>query len=57
MFEKIERGGWHGVTACGSLHHRRGWYSAMGIDAEDSVISEQKWGEPSCVAEVVFHIR
>ncbi|GAB4329385.1 MAG: hypothetical protein Kow0010_13750 [Dehalococcoidia bacterium] len=56
MFEKIQRSSWRGVTACGSWHHRRGWYDAMGVDAEDTVIAEQKWGEPSCVAEVAFSV-
>jgi hypothetical protein len=54
MYGKIERAEWHGVTACGSWHHRRGWYDAMGIDPEDSLIAEQKWGDAACIAEVEF---
>lgn len=51
-FQKIEEGSWHGVTACGSWHRRQGWYEAMGIQARDSLISEQKWGEEACAAQV-----
>ncbi len=54
MFEKIERAEWHGVTACGSWHHRRGWYDAMGIDPEDGLVAEQKWGDAACIADVEF---
>ena len=54
MFGKIERTEWHGVTACGSWHHRRGWYDAMGVDPEDGVLAEQKWGDAACIAEVEF---
>ncbi|HEY5477719.1 MAG TPA: hypothetical protein VIK11_13515 [Tepidiformaceae bacterium] len=54
MFEKIERAEWHGVTACGSWHHRRGWYDAMDADPVDSLLAEQKWGDAACIAEVAF---
>jgi hypothetical protein len=53
-FNKIERANWHGVTACGSWHHRRGWYDALGVEATDTLIAEKKWGEEACVAEVSF---
>jgi hypothetical protein len=55
-YDKIEEAGWRGVTACGSWHHRHGWYDAMGVDAEDSLIAEKKWGEPACVSEITFSI-
>lgn len=54
MFEKIERQGSPGVTACGSWHHRRGWFDAMGVEVEDAVQAEQSWGEPACVTELTF---
>ncbi len=54
MYGKIERAEWHGVTACGSWHHRRGWYDAMGVDPVDSLVAEQKWGDAACIAEVEF---
>ncbi len=54
MYGKIERAEWHGVTACGSWHHRRGWYDAMGVDPADSLVAEQKWGDAACIAEVEF---
>lgn len=56
MFEKIGRQGARGVTACGSWHHRRGWFDAMGVDADDSVQAEQNWGEPACVTEITFRL-
>jgi hypothetical protein len=28
----------------------------MGVDAEDSLIAEKKWGEPACVSEITFSI-
>ena len=54
MYGKIERQEWHGVTACGSWHHRRGWYDAIGINPADTLVAEQKWGDAACVAEVEF---
>lgn len=54
MFDKIERAEGHGPTACGSWHHRRGWFDAMGIPVDDSVMAERTWGEPACITEVTF---
>jgi hypothetical protein len=54
VFEKLERAHWHGVTACSSWHHRQGWYDAMGVDATDSQLAEEKWGDAACVCEVTF---
>lgn len=51
-YAHIERSGWHGVTACGSWHRRRGWYQALGISALDSVVAEKKWGDVACAALV-----
>ena len=51
-YAAIERSRWHGVTACGSWHRRRGWYGALGIDASDEVESEKKWGDVACAARV-----
>lgn len=51
-FSKFEETGWHGVTACGSWHRRRGWYEAMGVEARDGVVAEKKWGDPACAAHV-----
>lgn len=54
MFDKIDDAGGAGVTACGSWHHRRGWFDGMGVAVEDNVHAEQTWGEPACVTEVKF---
>jgi|FLYL01.1.fsa_nt_gi hypothetical protein len=48
----LERTGWHGVTACSSWHRRQGWYDALGIEVEDSVVAEKKWGDVACVARI-----
>lgn len=56
MFEKLMDADGHGPTACGSWHHRRGWFDAMGIEADDSVYAEQTWGEPACVTEITFRL-
>jgi len=54
VFDKLERSRWHGVTACPSWHHRQGWYDAIGIDTDDCMVAEEKWGDAACVAEVTF---
>jgi len=51
-YARIERSGWHGVTACGSWHRRKGWYQALGIYPADTVVGEKKWGDEACVALV-----
>lgn len=54
LFEKFEANNWKGVTACSSWHHRQGWYDAMGAEATDSLLAEEKWGDAACVCEVTF---
>jgi hypothetical protein len=54
VFERLEQSHWQGVTACSSWHHRQGWYDAMGVDATDSQLGEEKWGDSACVCEVAF---
>jgi len=54
VFEKLERNHWQGVTACSSWHHRAGWYEAMGVDATDSQLEEEKSGDAACVCEITF---
>jgi hypothetical protein len=51
-FRLIEQQDWHGVTACASWHRRRGWLDALGVQASDTVLSEQKWGDAACVSVV-----
>lgn len=53
-YQLMEDQRWHGITACGSWYRRRGWLDALGVDAADSVVAEQKWGDPACVAEVTI---
>ncbi|OFW48852.1 MAG: hypothetical protein A2146_08015 [Actinobacteria bacterium RBG_16_67_10] len=52
IYAQIEKTGWHGVTACGNWHRRRGWYQALGVVAEDTLLREKKWGYGACVARV-----
>ncbi|MFQ5380879.1 MAG: hypothetical protein ACE5EF_04550 [Dehalococcoidia bacterium] len=54
VYHKFEQDHWQGVTACGSWHHRQGWYDAMGLTVADDVLSEEKWGDVACVCEVRF---
>jgi hypothetical protein len=51
---RLERTHGRGVTACGSWHRRQGWYEAMGISAEDSVLAETIWGDEACEAIIDF---
>lgn len=51
-FRLFEEQRWHGVTACASWHRRRGWLDALGVRASDTVLAEQKWGDPACIAAV-----
>lgn len=52
VYREIESRGWRGVTACPSWHRRRGWLSALGVRASDTVLHEKKWGDPACVAMI-----
>jgi hypothetical protein len=52
VYERLQAGGWHGITACGNWHRRRGWYDALGVAAEDALLKEQKWGHGACLAQV-----
>jgi hypothetical protein len=54
VFERIEQRHWKGITACSSFHHRQGWYDAIGLDAEDTIVAEEKWGDAGCVSEITF---
>ncbi len=55
-YAQIEKAGWHGVTACGSWHRRRGWYDALGVEAKDFLLREKKWGYGACVARVTLRL-
>ena len=52
VYAQLQKTGWHGVTACGNWHRRQGWYDALGVDAEDTLLREQKWGYGACVVRV-----
>ena len=52
IYARLQQTGWHGVTACGNWHRRRGWYDALGLTAEDTLLREKKWGHGACVARV-----
>jgi len=56
VYAELQRTGWHGVTACGNWHRRRGWYDALGIIAEDTLLREKKWGYGACVARVRLRV-
>ncbi len=51
VYAEIEKAGWRGVTACGNGHRRLGWYDALGIEAEDCLLREKKWGYGACVIQ------
>jgi hypothetical protein len=51
-YQLMESQDWHGMTACSSWYRRRGWLDALGVDAQDSVLAERKWGDPACVTEI-----
>ena len=51
-YQRIEAACWRGVTACSGWHHRQGWYDALGITAEDTLLREMKWGYGACVIDV-----
>ncbi|HEY7270610.1 MAG TPA: hypothetical protein VH951_12365 [Dehalococcoidia bacterium] len=53
-YRRLEASDWRGVTACSSWHRRRGWYDALGVRAEDSVVAESKWGDEACEALIEF---
>lgn len=56
-YQQIESSCWRGVTACSSWHHRQGWYDALGIAAEDTLVREMKWGYGACVVRVKLRLR
>ncbi len=56
-YNRIEAASWQGVTACGNWHHRQGWYEALGVEAEDTLLREKKWGYGACVIEVKLRLR
>ncbi len=56
VYERIERSGWRGVTACGSYHRRSGWYAAMGVSPEEELTGEQKWGGTQCSTVIRFPV-
>ena len=55
VYARLVKTGWHGVTACGNWHRRQGWYDALGVVAEDTLLREKKWGYGACVARVRLH--
>ena len=56
IYAELQKTGWHGVTACGNWHRRRGWYDALGVIAEDTLLREKKWGYGACVARVRLRV-
>jgi hypothetical protein len=55
-YRRLEVAGWRGVTACSSWHRRGGWYDALGIRPQDSVVAESKWGDDACEAIIEFPV-
>jgi hypothetical protein len=53
-YRRLEANGWRGVTACSSWHRRHGWYDALGVKPQDSVLAESKWGDEACEALIEF---
>lgn len=45
---------WRGLTACGCFARRRGWYDALGVDVEEDLLMNKKWGDPVCHLAVRF---
>jgi len=43
------------VAAC--FARRRGWYDALGIDVEENLIMNKKWGDPVCQLAVRFKVK
>ncbi len=56
-YRRIETACWRGVTACGNAHHRQGWYDALGIAVEDTLLREMKWGYGACVIRLKLRLR
>jgi len=52
VYAQLQKTGWRGVTACGNWHRRQGWYDALDLVAEDTLLREKKWGHGACVARV-----
>jgi hypothetical protein len=43
-----------GMTACSCTSRRQGWYDALQVVGWDEVMTNKKWGDPSCAA--IIHI-
>jgi len=52
VYARLQETGWHRVTACGNWHRRQGWYDALDVTADDTLLREKKWGYGACVARV-----
>jgi len=52
IYAQLQKTHWRGVTACGNWHRRQGWYDALGLIAEDTLLKEKKWGYGACVIRV-----
>jgi len=48
VFERFTDFRWGGLTACGCFARRRGWYQAMGAEADEELVTLRKWGDPVC---------
>jgi len=48
VFERFTDFRWGGLTACGCFARRRGWYQAMGAEADEELVMIRKWGDPVC---------
>jgi len=48
VFERFTDPRWGGLTACGCFARRRGWYQAMGAEADEELVMIRKWGDPVC---------
>ena len=48
VFERFMDFRWGGLTACGCFARRRGWYQAMGVEADEELVMTRKWGDPVC---------
>ncbi len=48
IIERLENPSWQGVTACGCFARRRGWYDALGIQVDEHLVLNRKWGDHVC---------
>ena len=51
------RGGMASLHVAACFARRRGWYDALGIDAEEDLIMNKKWGDPVCQLAVRFKVK